>query len=151
MLFQNPWFRCFTPVAVVLLATISFAASPTSVRYDPVSREVVEARLGKYAGDNAQRENTLKRLFADAGCDELHISEQKVKGSKLPNVMCLLPGSSDKVILVGAHFDHVSAGDGVVDNWSGASLLPSLFQSLEQGRSGTLPDRPCSRCRDVIF
>ena len=41
-----------------------------------------------------------------------------------------LPGSTPQVIVVGAHFDHVSEGDGVVDNWSGASLLPSLFQSL---------------------
>ena len=34
------------------------------------------------------------------------------------------------VIIVGAHFDHVDAGDGVVDNWSGASLLPTLYQGL---------------------
>jgi Zn-dependent M28 family amino/carboxypeptidase len=54
-----------------------------------------------------------------------------VKGSKLPNVVCLLPGSSDKVIIVGAHFDHVPEGDGVVDNWSGASLLPSLYQATK--------------------
>jgi Zn-dependent M28 family amino/carboxypeptidase len=54
-----------------------------------------------------------------------------VKGSKLPNVICLLPGSSDKVIIVGAHFDHVSKGDGVVDNWSGASLLPSLYEAVK--------------------
>lgn len=31
---------------------------------------------------------------------------------------------------MGAHFDHVSSGSGAVDNWSGASLLPSLYQSL---------------------
>jgi len=41
-----------------------------------------------------------------------------------------LPGTGDNAIVVGAHFDHVRAGDGVVDNWSGASLLPSLYQSL---------------------
>ena len=35
------------------------------------------------------------------------------------------------MIIVGAHFDKVPEGDGVVDNWSGASLLPSLFQSLK--------------------
>jgi hypothetical protein len=29
-------------------------------------------------------------------------------------------GSSEKVIIVGAHFDRVAQGDGVVDNWSGA-------------------------------
>ncbi|HWJ19666.1 MAG TPA: M28 family peptidase [Geobacterales bacterium] len=42
----------------------------------------------------------------------------------------MLPGSSGKVIIVGAHFDHISEGNGVVDNWSGASLLPSLYQAL---------------------
>jgi Zn-dependent M28 family amino/carboxypeptidase len=36
------------------------------------------------------------------------------------------------VIVVGAHFDKASVGDGVVDNWSGAALLPSLYESLCQ-------------------
>ena len=47
-------------------------------------------------------------MFAEAGCDDQHLSEQPVKGSKLPNIVCLLPGSSDRMIIVGAHFDHVS-------------------------------------------
>jgi Zn-dependent M28 family amino/carboxypeptidase len=92
---------------------------------------VVEARLGKYAGNNKQREITLKQMFSEAGCDEQHLSEQPVKGSRQPNVICLLPGTSDKVIIVGAHFDYVSAGNGVVDNWSGASLLPSLYEAIK--------------------
>jgi len=99
--------------------------------YSPVSREVVEGRLGKYTGNNKQRETTLKQMFAEAGCDDQHLSEQPVKGSKLPNIICLLPGTSDKVIIVGAHFDRVSEGDGVVDNWSGASLLPSLYETVK--------------------
>jgi Zn-dependent M28 family amino/carboxypeptidase len=74
---------------------------------------------------------SLKQLFSEAGCDEQHLSDPSVKGSKLPNVICVLPGSSGKVIIVGAHFDHVSEGDGVVDNWSGASLLPSLYQAVK--------------------
>jgi Zn-dependent M28 family amino/carboxypeptidase len=106
-------------------------ATAEGVRYDPVSREVVETRLGKYTGNNKQREATLKQMFTEAGCDNQHISEQAVKGSKLPNVICLLPGSSDRVIIVGAHFDRVSEGDGVADNWSGASLLPSLYESVK--------------------
>jgi Zn-dependent M28 family amino/carboxypeptidase len=43
----------------------------------------------------------------------------------------VLPGTSDKVIIVGAHFDRVSKGDGVVDNWSGASLLPSFYEAMK--------------------
>ena len=49
---------------------------------------------------------------------------------KAPNLICTLKGASETVIVVGAHFDLVEAGDGVVDNWTGASLLPSLYQGL---------------------
>jgi len=120
-------------IAAIMLALLhsSIGATAETFRYKPVPREVVEARLGKYGGDNEQREATLKQMFAEAGCDEQHLSEQPVKGSKLPNLICLLPGSSGKVIIVGAHFDRVSEGDGVVDNWSGASLLPSLFEAVK--------------------
>ena len=102
-----------------------------NVHYRAAPREVIEQRLGKYGGGDKQREATLRQMFTEAGCDDQHLSEQPVKGSKLPNVVCLLPGTSDKVIIVGAHFDHVSEGDGVVDNWSGASLLPSLFEAVK--------------------
>ena len=47
-----------------------------------------------------------------------------------PNVICTMHGDTDDVIVIGGHFDHVSKGDGVIDNWSGASLLPSLYMSL---------------------
>jgi len=118
-------------VVAILLPVCSWVVVfAASVRYSPASRQVVEERLGKYAGDNKQREATLKQMFADVGCDDQHLSEQSVKGSKLPNIVCLLPGTSDKVILVGAHYDRVSAGDGIVDNWSGASLLPSLYEAV---------------------
>ena len=115
--------------ALLLYAWVVATAEP--VRFNLVSREGIESRLKKYTGDNKQRGGTLKQMFTEAGCDGQHISEQPVKGSKLPNVICLLPGSSDKVIIVGAHFDRVSAGDGVVDNWSGASLLPSLYEAVK--------------------
>jgi hypothetical protein len=120
---------CATAAIVLLLHGI--CPSADGVRYHPVAREVVEARLRRYGGDNGQREATLSKMFAEAGCDDQHVSSQAVKGSRLPNVICSLPGSSDKVIIVGAHFDRVSAGDGVVDNWSGASLLPSLYQAVK--------------------
>jgi len=117
--------------AATLLMHPSVASVGESVRYNPVSRQVVEQRLGQYGGDNQEREVTLKKLFAEAGCDSQHLFEQPVKGSKLPNVICSLAGSSDKVIVVGAHFDKAPEGDGIVDNWSGASLLPSLYQAIK--------------------
>lgn len=108
-----------------------FAHCADEVVFKLVPHDIIKGRLEKYAGDDRKREATLKQLFADAGCDDRHISEQPVKRSKLPNVICVLPGNSDKVIIVGAHFDHASHGDGVVDNWSGASLLPSLYEAIK--------------------
>src|ERR1700722_14205112 len=117
--------------AIVLLLQPCLISAGERVQYNIISRELIESRLVRYAGDNKQREATLKQMFSEAGCDDQHLSEQVVKGSKLPNVICFLQGESDKVIIVGAHFDRVAEGDGVVDNWSSASLLPSLYDSVK--------------------
>ena len=113
---------------LLLIATLAHAQT---IRGVPVSQQVIESRLQRYSGNDAQRADTLKQMFAEAGCTGEHLTEQQVKGSKLPNIICVLPGNGDRVIIVGAHFDHVSAGDGVVDNWSGASLLPSLYEAVK--------------------
>jgi Zn-dependent M28 family amino/carboxypeptidase len=44
-------------------------------------------------------------------------------------MICGLPGTGEhpREIIVGAHFDSIG-GDGVIDNWSGAVLLPVLFK-----------------------
>ncbi len=68
-------------------------------------------------------------MFVDAGCGK-HTSEQVVRRSIPPNVICVLPGNSGRDIIVGAHFDRVPRSDGVADNWSGASLLPTLYESV---------------------
>src|SRR5215831_19333392 len=117
--------------AALLLFAYSGTCIAGTLRYKPSPREAIEARLQKYKGDNQQRQETLKQMFADAGCGKHQLSEQPVRGSKIPNVVCVLPGSSNRVIIVGAHFDRVLRSEGVVDNWSGASLLPSLYQAVK--------------------
>jgi hypothetical protein len=113
----------------VLLSLSVNSAAEQTLRFGLVPREKVEERLGQYHGANIERETTLKKLFAEAGCGE-HLSEQPVR-FRPPNLICYLPGSSDRFIIVGAHFDRVLSGDGVADNWSGASLLPSLYEAIK--------------------
>jgi hypothetical protein len=60
---------CSAAIILLLLPHWS-VATPDSVQYSPVSRAVIEAWLGKYAGDNTQRERTLKQMFAESRCDE---------------------------------------------------------------------------------
>jgi putative aminopeptidase FrvX len=119
----------FRTAAVALLGLAAGNAWAQTVRFRLLPRETIEERLHEYRGTNIERGARLKRMFVGAGCGE-HVSEQAVKWSRAPNVICILPGTSDRIIIVGAHFDRVPMSDGVADNWSGAALLPSLYQSI---------------------
>ncbi len=111
-------------LAAMLLLFAQAAFAGTFFKLD---ENVIDERLHQAAAKNPEREAALKNLFSQAGCKDL--SEEHVP-RRLPNVVCVLPGETRRTIIVGAHFDKVEAGQGVVDNWSGASLLPSLYQSL---------------------
>jgi len=71
-----------------------------------------------------------QQAFEDAGCSGGKLAEQPVKHLRAPNLICTLESATERTIVVGAHFDLVENGDGVVDNWTGASLLPSLYQGM---------------------
>jgi Zn-dependent M28 family amino/carboxypeptidase len=93
--------------------------------------ETIVRRLQRLFPENAAREAELKTMFKEAGCPDDHIEEQQVRRNDPPNVICTLPGASNSFIIVGGHFDHASEGTGAVDDWSGASLLPSLYEALK--------------------
>jgi hypothetical protein len=116
-------------LVIVLVCGFLRNGAPAALKFVLVKREVVESRLKSFSRNDTERESILKTMFGEAGCSE-HVSEFQVKHVKQPDLICVLPGASQDVIFVGAHFDHVDAGEGVVDNWSGASLLPSLYQGL---------------------
>lgn len=113
----------------LLLGFVLSTAESETLSYRLANREAVEVRLREYKGTNRERGDRLKRMFVGAGCAE-HLSEQPVRFSQVPNIICVLPGTSDRVIIVGAHFDRVPESEGVADNWSGASLLPTLYESI---------------------
>ena len=111
--------------------------SAPSATYTLLTRDVIESRLRAAPRRNEDREAALDSMFVQAGCQGGNLSEEPVK-HQFPNLICHMPGGVDSTIIVGAHFDKVARGGGVVDDWSGASLLPSLFQSLhDQPRKHT--------------
>jgi hypothetical protein len=110
---------------------IALAAPGETIHYQTLPSAIIERRLAAVRAANIDRERTLRDLFTEAGCVEAKLNEQPVKHSKVPNLICILEGKLDSVIITGGHFDLVERGSGVVDNWSGSSLLPSLYQSLK--------------------
>jgi hypothetical protein len=121
----------------IVLAPVVLACSLSAqvqLESRTLTRDAIEVRLQGFSDKNSERETKLKQLFLQSGCKGDQLSEQSVRPKLPPNLICVLPGDTDQVIVVGAHSDHVDRGDGVVDNWSGASLLPSLFFSLSGSR-----------------
>lgn len=121
-------------LAAIFLAASFLAAGSTCLAQDHFrlqTREAVEAHLKAFSTKNSQREALIRKWLSEAGCADANLSEQAL-ARKLPaNVICVLPGETQEVIVVGAHTDKVEDyGDGVVDNWTGAVLLPALFFSL---------------------
>lgn len=130
----------WTAAALVLLGlqtaralqdgTVPAAKQRQAATYTLLNRDIIESRLRAAPRKNEEREAALDAMFVQAGCRGANLSEEPVKHERFPNLICRMPGSLDSTIIVAAHFDKVARGGGVVDNWSGASLLPSLFQSL---------------------
>jgi Zn-dependent M28 family amino/carboxypeptidase len=94
-------------------------------------RAVIEERFARLRTKEAERTAVLREMFAEAGCIGAQYKEQKVTGWKAPNLICTLPGTSSRTVIVTAHYDKTKKGEGAIDNWSGAALLPSLYQSLQ--------------------
>jgi putative aminopeptidase FrvX len=118
-----------------LLASLAIAwvgaASAAHAQFRLETRRVIEKRLRSFASDNLDREVAIRKWLAESGCEHANLTEQAVRPGLPPNLICVLPGETQEIVVVGAHTDKVrSAGDGVVDNWSGAALLPSLLFSL---------------------
>ena len=122
--------RCLLWAGTCVLLPGLFSGIAQKIEFNKVEPAVIEERLRRVTDKNPKREEALQTLFEEAGCTGEQLAEQPVKGSHTPNVICTLKGTEDNTVIVGAHYDKVNNGHGIVDNWSGASLLPSLFQGL---------------------
>lgn len=102
-----------------------------TLEFKALTPGVLEERLKLAHPKPAERLQRLRELFAETGCKD--VQEQKVKGSKEPNLICAVGTNTPdaRKIIVGAHFDS-AGGTGVIDNWTGAILLPSLAEFIAE-------------------
>jgi len=88
---------------------------------------LIKTRLERGVVGPGQRQATIRELFTDEEC---MVEEQPID-KKAGNVICTLSGQTSSTIVVGGHFDFADRGQGIVDDWSGTSLLPSLYRALK--------------------
>jgi Zn-dependent M28 family amino/carboxypeptidase len=115
-------------IAVVVLAA-TFAHA--QIQFKKLAPEQIEQRLDAAKPTQAERGAYLRQEFQAAGCAASDVKDDPVPHEKQPNIVCVIPGKSARQIIVGAHYDFAPEGRGIVDNWSGAALLPSFVESLK--------------------
>lgn len=116
---------------VALFAALcSASAVAAALQLNLVPPDIVQQRLQAGTVSASQRQEAIQKLFAAVGCspEEQPISKKEV------NVVCTLPGETNDTIIAGGHFDFAERGQGIVDDWSGTALLPSLYQTLKEQR-----------------
>ena len=114
----------------VLMLLLCGASPAQRVQFTPAEKATILERMKAIPETNADRASKLKEMFSDAGCNGNALMEQKVDGVDTPNIICRLGTEEGDTVIVGAHYDRNSSAQRPLDNWSGASILPALYQSL---------------------
>lgn len=112
------------------LAIWTSASLADGLELNLVSPSSINDRLRAGAVSQKARQIAIDQLFQQVGCQ----TDKQQVDKRWANVICTLPGETTATIIVGGHFDFVDKGQGIVDDWSGASLLPSLYQTLKDTR-----------------
>lgn len=114
----------------VLVIALCGTSPAQRVQFTPAEKAAVLERMKTIPETNAERAFKLKELFSNAGCNGKSLVEQKVDGVDSPNIICRLGTDEGDTVIVGAHYDRNSSAQRPLDNWSGAAILPALYQSL---------------------
>lgn len=112
----------------LVASSISFGVNRENTKVslstlDQIKEDTVEVNC-----NNDERLSAVQALFEKMGAQASDIVVEKIK--KVENVTLRKQGSSEGLIVIGAHYDKASVGCGAVDNWSGIVTMAHVYRSL---------------------
>jgi len=93
------------------------------------SDDDMQGRMDRLPSTNPERAKFMADLFKLGGAKDSDIVLQDA-GRGRNNIIVTKKGKTDRVIVVGAHYDKVSAGLGKIDNGTGATMVANFYQAL---------------------
>jgi len=114
-------------------------------------RSTVEMEVHTVPPTDEARLDHLREAFHWANCGGEQMQEQAVTdkhGDRGTNLICTWPGerpgepgssgANNGTIVIAAHYERGGQGEGALADWSGAALLPFLYQAIQgQARENT--------------
>ena len=82
---------------------------------------------------NNERLDAVKKLFVKMGAPESEIMAEQT--NDVQNVVFTKKGKTNETVIIGGHFDKVSNGCGIIDNWSGIVILAHLMRTISSAET----------------
>ena len=116
---------------IAIFATAGHAQTAASPSKDPFSsKESVDASIRQAPCEGDKRRDGVVSLLTSLGVPHADIAIEKLDNEKIQNVVVRKNGTTNETVVVGAHYDKVSSGCGVTDNWAGIVILAHLYKTL---------------------
>jgi hypothetical protein len=118
---------------VLILLFISFSPALQAHKQEEIvvsSPEQIQEEFSKVPCKDDERLSTAQALFEKMGATAEEISIKKYKD--VENLIVKRQGSSQDIIVIGAHYDKADVGCGAVDNWTGVVVLAHLYKTIRQ-------------------
>ena len=113
---------------------LSFSAQTFAQNANSIiaTEEAVTESVKLVPCENENRTEAVKKLFEKLGAKPDEITLEKFNKDKNTNIVLKKKGKTDETIVVGAHYDKVDVGCGVVDNWTGVAILAHIWKTFSQ-------------------
>lgn len=111
---------------ILAVAASTFAQQVDVQKLDATFKSDLETAPCK----NSDRLKAVKELFVRHGATEADMRIDKFKN--VENLVLSKKGKTEEIVVIGAHYDKVDAGCGILDNWSGISILATVYEALSK-------------------
>lgn len=102
-----------------------------SATFWTLSSDEVQRMLASSPDETAERYSRLRAYFVKYGCNGNHLSTDRTQMQPEQNLVCLLPGSDTRTIVVTAHYERRTTDASDTQNWSSAIMLVRLYKALQ--------------------
>ncbi len=127
-IFQPNSIQIFLAVLLILIFFINVLFTQRSDGKISTDKEI-KSEIELAPCKNEDRFESVKKLFLKMGAEDSDVAVQKFQNGE--NLIITKKGKTDEIVVVGAHYDKVSSGCGVIDNWTGIVIAANVYRSLK--------------------
>jgi Iap family predicted aminopeptidase len=120
------------PCLILICCSSAFAQEAEGASKLRISTpEEIRSEFESVPCKNGDRLKAVKALFEKMGAKTEEITVEKVRG--VENVVIRKAAAKDtsEKIVIGAHYDKVSAGCGAIDNWTGVVAVAHIYRTVK--------------------